>query len=176
MSQILIPILKELKLSSINIDKIWNEQILELTSCIQNLTSLIVDGCNNLKYLFSSFVVENLVNLQTLEVNNCRMMEQIIITEGLGEGMSKVKFRQLGILQIKNLPELTQVCRSNLFECPALKELLIKNCPKLRMFASKSVKENVSVRNEVEPTNLSLFDEKVFFYEDNKITISSYKS
>ena len=92
------------------------------------------------------------------------MMEQIIITEGFGGGMSNVKFRQLGILQLKNLPELTQVCRCNLFEGPALKDLLIENCPKLRMFTSKSGKENVAVSNEDEPTNFSLFDEKVVLF------------
>jgi hypothetical protein len=43
-----------------------------------NLTSLIVDDCKGLKYLFSSAAVASFKNLKQLEINNCDMMEEII--------------------------------------------------------------------------------------------------
>jgi hypothetical protein len=46
-----------------------------------NLTSLIVDDCEELKYLFSSAAVASFKNLKQLQINNCPMMEEIIAKE-----------------------------------------------------------------------------------------------
>jgi hypothetical protein len=53
-----------------------------------NLTSLIVDNCGGLKYLFSSTVVGCFKNLKHLEISNCAMMEEIIPKEE-GRGASE---------------------------------------------------------------------------------------
>jgi len=72
-----MPQLETLKLSKINSWKLWDDKLSGL-SCIQNLTSLTVDKCNNIAYIFSSLVARELVTLQYLEISNCRRLEDII--------------------------------------------------------------------------------------------------
>lgn len=73
--QVFFPNLKDLKLSSIDVEMMWHAQHLKMSSYTENLTSLTVDGCGNLKYLLSS---SSIVHLKRLEVCNCKMMEQVI--------------------------------------------------------------------------------------------------
>jgi hypothetical protein len=42
---------------------------------------LIVENCGELKYLFSSTMVQSFVNLTRLEISNCNLMNEIIATE-----------------------------------------------------------------------------------------------
>jgi hypothetical protein len=48
---------------------------------MSNLTSLIVESCAELKYLFSSIMVGSFKNLKHLEISNCPLMEEIIAKE-----------------------------------------------------------------------------------------------
>jgi hypothetical protein len=54
-----------------------------------NLTSLIVDNCGGLKYLFSSTVVGTFKNLKHLEISNCAMMDEIIKAKEEGNSASE---------------------------------------------------------------------------------------
>ena len=110
-----------------------------MSSCFQKLTKLIVDGCDTLKYLFSSYMVESLIQLEVLEISNCKFMERVIITEG-AERTCITQFSKLRELNLKHLPELTSFCNivGNLIELPSLANLLIENCPKMHKFVSNS--------------------------------------
>jgi len=55
-----------------------------------NLTSLIVDNCVGLKYLFSSTLVESFKNLKQLEISNCSMMEEIIAKKERNNAVKEV--------------------------------------------------------------------------------------
>ncbi|KAF2294855.1 hypothetical protein GH714_024515 [Hevea brasiliensis] len=126
-----------------------------------NLTILIVDGCDNLKNLLS---LSSVVHLKRLEICNCKMMEEVMVKEGLGEEiMSKMLLHQLEYLKLENLPKLTRFCASNLVECPVLKELRIKNCPQMRTFVSNYTTSNMASSSELDIINSALFDEKVAF-------------
>jgi hypothetical protein len=46
-----------------------------------NMTVLIVENCGELKYLFSSTMVQSFVNLKRLEISNCNLMNEIIATK-----------------------------------------------------------------------------------------------
>ncbi|QCE02550.1 disease resistance protein RPS2 [Vigna unguiculata] len=72
------PKLEWLELSSINIHKIWSDQC---NHCFQNLLTLNVTDCGNLKYLLSFSMVGSLVNLQSLFVSECETMEDIFRPE-----------------------------------------------------------------------------------------------
>ncbi|CAJ1978627.1 unnamed protein product [Sphenostylis stenocarpa] len=75
------PNLETLKLYSINIHKIWNHQL----SYFQNLTSLTIDGCERLTYIFSYPVAIKLVKLEHLSISSCKFVEQIFVPdENLG--------------------------------------------------------------------------------------------
>ncbi|KAK7374191.1 hypothetical protein VNO80_07618 [Phaseolus coccineus] len=72
-----IPKLEWLELSSINIPQIWNDQCFH---SFQNLLKLNVSDCENLKYLLSFPTAGSLVNLQSLFVSGCELMEDIFST------------------------------------------------------------------------------------------------
>jgi hypothetical protein len=71
-----MPHLETLKLSKINSWKLWDGK-LSSYSAIPNLTSLTIDKCHNIAYIFSSSVARALVTLQYLEISNCQMLEDV---------------------------------------------------------------------------------------------------
>ncbi|XP_052302596.1 probable disease resistance protein At4g27220 isoform X2 [Populus trichocarpa] len=167
------PSLEDLKLSSIKVEKIWQDQPGELSYWFPRLTSLIVEGCGNLKYLFTSSMVESLAQLKTLELCDCTPMEEIITKNGLGEegNVRGMMFPKLQFLKLKGLPNLTRFCTSHLIECYSLKELRIENCPALKTFISNSLSTDAVANNQFEETNSTLFDEKVAFSNIEKLQI-----
>ncbi|WVZ04862.1 hypothetical protein V8G54_018208 [Vigna mungo] len=72
------PKLEWLELSSINIHEIWSDQC---NHCFQNLLTMNVTDCGNLKYLLSFSMAESLVNLQSIFVSECEIMEDIFRPE-----------------------------------------------------------------------------------------------
>ncbi|XP_065853543.1 uncharacterized protein [Euphorbia lathyris] len=148
------PRLKDFKLSSIDIQKMWN---------CQSLTSLVINGFRNLKFLFSSSVAESLVNLKKVEISNCGMMEQVIAMDGHEEQM--MRLLKIDFLKLKDLPKLAQFSICSMLECPSLKELQIENCPQLMPFVSNS-----SSSSELQITS-ALFDEKVSFPNLEKMQV-----
>lgn len=79
--QAALPKIEVLELYEINVEQIWQKQVVAMSSGVQNLTKLIVGGCNNLRCLFSSSMVYSLVQLQYLEIFKCQILEVIFDTE-----------------------------------------------------------------------------------------------
>ncbi|MED6197126.1 hypothetical protein PIB30_053739 [Stylosanthes scabra] len=75
-----MPSLETMVLVRINTHKIWDVN-LPTYSCVQNLTNLAINDCNNLKILFPSSVARALVRLQRLEIMCCKMVEKIFEEE-----------------------------------------------------------------------------------------------
>ncbi|TXG48455.1 hypothetical protein EZV62_027749 [Acer yangbiense] len=168
--KVVLPTLKSLNVSSIGIQTIWHNQFEVICSCFQNLTKLTVDGCDTLKYVFSSSMVESLIQLEVLEISNCKFMERVIITEG-AERTCITQFSKLQELHLIHLPELTSFCNivGNLIELPSLAHLWIANCPKMHKFVSNSpcvdipTSKDEQMNSEVNlPSSMQpLFDDKV---------------
>ncbi|KAJ6434493.1 hypothetical protein OIU84_018081 [Salix udensis] len=159
------PNLEDLKLSSIEVEKIWQDQPGELSFWFVRLTSLIVEGCRNLKYLFTTSMVESLAQLKRLELCDCVSMEEIIIKKGLGEeeNVRGMLLPKLEFLKLNGLPNLTRFCTGHLIQCCFLQELWIEDCPALKTFISNSLSTVAVANNQFEETNSTLFDEKVAF-------------
>ena len=160
----MLPGLKNLKLSSINIECLWLDQLPAMSSCCQTLTSLTLEECSdNLKFLFSYSMVKSLVLLEKLEIRNCKLIEGVINSEELrGEGkVIKMVFPKLINLQLKGLPNLTQFASGNTVEFPSLIQLSIQDCPKLKTFFSDIKKsktvEEMNCQDDIHP----FFDKKV---------------
>ena len=137
----------------------WNPQgILDF----KNLKFLKVYNCRNLRYTFNPSMAMDLVHLEKLEIHDCEMLEEVIITHGLPkkERMSKKMFPKLVSLLFIALPNLTRFCSGNYFEFPSLKELWIQSCPMLKTFISSSVTRNNSGQN-LHTDLTALFEEKV---------------
>ncbi|KAJ6757117.1 hypothetical protein OIU74_026382 [Salix koriyanagi] len=167
------PNLEDLKLSSIEVEKIWQDQPGELSYWFVRLTSLIVEGCRNLKYLFTTSMVESLAQLKRLELRDCVSMEEIIIKNGLGEeeNVRGMMLPKLEFLKLKSLPNLTRFCTGHLIQCCFLQELWIEDCPALKTFISNSLSTDAVANNQFEETNSTLFDEKVAFSNIEELRI-----
>ncbi|XP_007030033.2 PREDICTED: probable disease resistance protein At4g27220 [Theobroma cacao] len=163
------PNLEKLYLYSINVEKIWHMCCFPANcSTVQNLTTFIVTGCGNLKCLFSSSMVQSLVQLKIVEIANCEMMEEVVVAEE--EKVSKMMFPKLERLSLNNLPKLTRFCSESLIEFSSLSELFLGSCPCLKMFVSGFLGAGTTIKKEVRKNKskenictdiLILFDEKV---------------
>ncbi|OMO62369.1 Disease resistance protein [Corchorus capsularis] len=163
--KVFFPCLEKLRLSSISVERIW--QNTSDNYCSQNLTSLIIQNCGNLKRLLSSSMARSLVHLKYFEIVECRVLEEIIFTEDhMVKGKeATISFPELSTLKIRDLQHLTRFCSKNYkIQFPCLKLLEIEHCPKLKEFVQESTKE------------AALFDEKVAFPRVEKMTISHLRN
>uniref|UniRef100_A0A5B6Z5Z3 Uncharacterized protein n=1 Tax=Davidia involucrata TaxID=16924 RepID=A0A5B6Z5Z3_DAVIN len=102
---------------------------------LQNLTSLNIFKCNELRNIFSPSASKGLVQLQKLEIDSCQMIEEIVATkrEEEEEAINTIVFSKLRTLLLKNLPEFVGIYT---LKWPSLEELTIASCPKMRTFPS----------------------------------------
>ncbi|TKY65522.1 disease resistance protein [Spatholobus suberectus] len=123
-----IPKLEWLELSSINIPQIWNDQSLH---CFQKLLTLNVSDCGNLKYLLSFPMAGSLVNLQSLFVSGCELMEDIFSAE---DAMQNIDiFPKLKKMEINCMENLNTIWQPHIdfHSFQNLDSLIIRECNKL---------------------------------------------
>ncbi|KAK5795718.1 hypothetical protein PVK06_036990 [Gossypium arboreum] len=172
---VVIPNLKRLTLSSIDIHMLWHHPSF---SSLTHLCRLRVEGCHNLKYLFPSFLLKDLVLLRFLEIKDCNMMEQVIFTDGLGaEDHWRNHTILLESLSLKDLPKLKDICFENYLEFPWLRDLTLKNCPLLKTFISKSVSgDEPPIHQPTQTNNSAVLNEKVVFPRLEELLIQDCES
>ncbi|KAF3447929.1 hypothetical protein FNV43_RR08636 [Rhamnella rubrinervis] len=159
--KVVFPKLEALKLSSMPLNKLWDGQLSARLCWIQNLTSLIIEGCNGLTFLCSSSMSMNLfVQLKTLEIRRCENMVEIILTEEYGEVTMDNMFPKLEILKLEALENLEKFFTSaSSTEFPCLQRLIIEDCTKLGSFIVDPIRR----KNVLDTAGHHLFDEKVGF-------------
>ncbi|WJX76286.1 hypothetical protein P8452_59725 [Trifolium repens] len=126
-SQVAFPDLETLKLGSLNLNKIWDEN----QHSMYKLTVLIVENCGELKYLFSSTMVQSFVNLTRLEISNCNLMNEIIATERRNDvtiALKEVPFPKLETIVLKDMENLKTVWH---YQFDTVKRLEVQNCEKI---------------------------------------------
>ena len=117
--------------------------------CVQNLTKLTLHGCGNLKYLFTSSMVRNFVQLQRLMLCKCSVLEEITVKEVREEERKDQMFPKLMYLIIKDLENLTRFCSGSYIELPSLKVLHIDRCPELKTFISEDTSTTRQLRKKL---------------------------
>ena len=133
----------------------------------QNLRDLKVKGSGNLKYLLSSSTATFMVQLKYLNIEDCKVMEEVLLTEDLGEEeiIPNVLFPRLEYLILKDLPVLKRFCTGTNLRFPTLKGLRIEQCPKLESFIFKPVSSEEMNSEEICRTAMQpLFNEKVILF------------
>ncbi|XP_028789180.1 uncharacterized protein LOC114745197 [Neltuma alba] len=133
--------LETLKLSSINLEKIWDDHHLSAANCIHNLANLIVEDCRGLKYLFLSSLIGSLLKLKHLEISKCEMMEEIIAPSGIVS--QEVRFTKLETMVVKDMESLKKGTFGS------LETLKVSDCGSVEEIFELTAKE---VRNEDETT------------------------
>ncbi|KEH41496.1 disease resistance protein (CC-NBS-LRR class) family protein [Medicago truncatula] len=152
-AQVSFPNLDTLKLSSLlNLNKVWDEN--HQSMC--NLTSLIVDNCVGLKYLFSSTLVESFMNLKHLEISNCPIMEDIITKEDRNNAVKEVHFLKLEKIILKDMDSLKTIWHRQ-FETSKMLE--VNNCKKIVVVFPSSMQNTYNELEKLEVRNCALVEE-----------------
>ncbi|GKV26332.1 hypothetical protein SLEP1_g35659 [Rubroshorea leprosula] len=127
----------------------------ESTASFRNLTTLFVTSCQILRSLFSSTTVQSLVHLQTMRIEQCKLLSEIVGDEGDGLGHAIV-FSKLKVLKLKCLTRLASFCSANFtFEFPLLEEVMVVQCPNFETFCHGVVRTpSLQKRQLTEEDNL----------------------
>ncbi|MBA0860474.1 hypothetical protein Goshw_017988, partial [Gossypium schwendimanii] len=166
--KILFPSLEKLRLSSLNVTRIWHNQLSNVSFCThEKLTTLKIDGCGNIKYLLSFSMAKYLVHLKYFEVTACNILREIIFSENIIEEESQAAtvlslFPQLKSLELKDLPHLSGFCsnsQNKVIGFPFMKSMTIYNCPILEGFICRYTSEG----NQRISSHGDLFDNKIHF-------------
>ncbi|KAJ0091936.1 hypothetical protein Patl1_26710 [Pistacia atlantica] len=125
--------LNELHLLSLpKLVHIWNGPI--DSKSLTMLTTLTLKGCHCLKALVSEAMALRLNQLQFLQVEDCRVIEEIFETGIIVESGA---FPKLKNLQLINLPRLSNICSAvTPLDWPSLETIMIRACEELRNFPS----------------------------------------
>ncbi|KAG8650665.1 uncharacterized protein LOC110619225 isoform X2 [Manihot esculenta] len=134
----LLPRLKKLQLTSLPMLRhLWNKDPREIFE-FKNLKRLHVGNCSSLKYIFTWSMALCLMQLEKIEIYNCKMIEGIIEKEEAADKM--ILLPSLKSIVLKCLPGFSRLCSgwSNV-ECPLLEEMSIHECPSLKnIFATQT--------------------------------------
>ncbi|XP_031271127.1 probable disease resistance protein At4g27220 [Pistacia vera] len=101
------PSLEALELGAINSEKIWDNQLPTISCGYKNLKSLIVHGCQKLKYVFPSSIIKSFEQLHHLQISDCKELKEIVTKEGGVEATITFIFPRVAFLKLEDLPELT---------------------------------------------------------------------
>ena len=118
---------------------VWTSN-LEAILSFQNLRQVEVSKCETLKGLFPVSVAKSLEQLESLDINDCGLMEEIIALEEGLETTTKFVFPKINSLSLKLLPELKCFYpEKHTSEWPSLKSLTISECDKVKIVASNEL-------------------------------------
>ncbi|KAL7197722.1 hypothetical protein ACSBR2_020279 [Camellia fascicularis] len=130
--------------------------------CLRNLRFVQVMKCNTLESVFSLSMARFLVQLQTIDIYECEMMEAVVSNsiEEVGEqeieaSTDEIKFPNLKELVLRDLPSMTTFCKGvNAIELPQLNNLKLFDMPKLTSLCHQDSMTTIQ----------PLFDIKVCFF------------
>ncbi|KAL1145428.1 hypothetical protein V6Z11_A11G298100 [Gossypium hirsutum] len=138
--KISFPSLEKLHLSSLNVTRVWHNQLSNVSFCThEKLTTLKIEGCGNIKYLLSFSMAKYLVHLKYFGITACNCLKEIIFLEDIEEEtqatMALSLFPQLNLeeMSICYLRKMKMIWRNPLppNSFPKLQQLRVKGCDKL---------------------------------------------
>ncbi|KAJ7942952.1 NBS-LRR type disease resistance protein [Quillaja saponaria] len=106
------------------------------TVSFKHLTFIEVQNCNKLVNLLAPSTAKSLVQLRTLRIVECKMIEEIIANDQEEEAEDEIEFMQLQVLELVFLLKLTSFCsRHWVFKFPLLTKVNVKGCPRMEAFS-----------------------------------------
>ncbi|KAK9074587.1 hypothetical protein SSX86_007185 [Deinandra increscens subsp. villosa] len=142
----------------------WNTfSILHKPSSFNNLTTIRLKDCNMIKYLFSPLMAKLLFNLEKIDIQDCRNMEEVVSNrddkdENLSASTPINFFPHLETLNFKNLESLKRVGggETSVFHdqishvgdvrwslCQFSREIIIRKSPRLmEVFEAQGINNN----------------------------------
>ena len=129
-------------LTSLEFYKLPSLTAFHLGNCTIKFPSLVevkVNNCPKLISLLTLSTARTLVQVRRIRIKDCKRMREIVANEGSeAEAGDEIAFgNKLRCLSLSNLPSLTAFHLGNrTIKFPSLREVYVKNCPKLKIFCS----------------------------------------
>ncbi|XP_061989737.1 uncharacterized protein LOC133708286 isoform X2 [Rosa rugosa] len=138
----------------------------QLRSCdCQNLESVEIDSCENLKSIFPVSMARNLQQLERLIVTNCGVEEIIAREEGL-QTTPKFVFPKVTQVIFRNLSNLMNFYPGmHVSVWPSLNELRVVQCAKVKVFAEEI--SNFQGHNESERLSVLILQSLFLIDQDS---------
>ncbi|GLU14678.1 hypothetical protein SLE2022_312340 [Rubroshorea leprosula] len=117
-----------------NIKSLFKEEALAPSALSFPLKTISIHNCPKIKALFSPrLLVRHLQNLESILVQGCDELEEIIASEESEEEDGKPPLSQLKLLSLDDLPKLKSICgRTRVLVCDSLESFGIRRCPMLK--------------------------------------------
>ncbi|XP_004292885.1 PREDICTED: disease resistance protein At4g27190-like isoform X1 [Fragaria vesca subsp. vesca] len=127
----------------------------------QNLRDMSIWRCESLRTLLSPSVARGLVKLQTLKIEKCRKIEEIVAAPTEGEETEDDNmFPQLCTLELMVLPNLRSFSQGKYnFRWPLVKDITILHCYNMKMFCLGSLSTPKGVKIDVQCAGESVLQE-----------------
>ncbi|KAG2670585.1 hypothetical protein I3843_14G091800 [Carya illinoinensis] len=129
--------LRNLKLQTLSkLRHVW-KNIPRGFQCFQNLRFIYLENCSSLLYLFSPSIAKLLVGLESVSINWCNEIENILEV-GEEDAAEIIMFPKLSSFEVLNLRKLKRFCPpSYFFEWPSMHKINLSRCPNLITFSSE---------------------------------------
>ncbi|KAL4607482.1 hypothetical protein ACB092_09G177600 [Castanea dentata] len=133
-----IAVLAELKTLTVyhlcNLRYVW-KNVPQGIQGFQNLTSIDVYKCHKLRYLFPPTVAKLLVELQSIDIWRCDMIENIVQRDGEEEAEGIILFPKLTSFNLHFLPNLMSFSiEPYSFEWSSIEKIDLYKCPKFKTY------------------------------------------
>lgn len=164
-----------LRMHSISLTVLWHNQLLGKSFYLRNMRHLLISHLDDLKYLFTSSMVNSLPQLIFIEIKNCKLMEVVVVTEE--KRSTVVEFPSLEFLYLHDLPKLRRFSEFTTVDLSSLSEFWIMNCPEMQTFVSHS--HSISMLPSTECSEIDLgddFQDNTLPFFDEKVIYSSFFS
>ncbi|KAL5562870.1 hypothetical protein UlMin_032617 [Ulmus minor] len=120
------PILENLRLKRMNLKILWADQLSITSFGMPNLKRLYVSDCDSLSHLFSLDVARSLLQLEELQLRDCKDTEEELVTKEPIEEETPIKiFPKLKNLELYNLQNIRRFCAGCCIEFPSLTNMMI---------------------------------------------------
>ncbi|KAL6207675.1 hypothetical protein ACLB2K_018630 [Fragaria x ananassa] len=133
----------------------------ESRQAFQNLREIDIESCDSLRTLLSPSVARGLVKLQTLTIENCKRIEEVLAVPAEGEETEDDNmFPQLRTLELEDLPNLGSFSQGDYnFKWPLVNDIKILKCYNLKTFCLGSLSTPKDVEIEVEGAGESVLQQ-----------------
>ncbi|PHT37367.1 hypothetical protein CQW23_25067 [Capsicum baccatum] len=169
--------LKELELAGANwITSLSTHQL--PMGYFSKLEKLVVRKCGELRNLMSQSMARGLLNLRTLRILECQLMEEVItVEEQQGEEImtNEPLFPVLEELKLYDLPKLGHfILTKHVVEFPFLKEVAIRDCPKMKSFIQQGTESTLNFESVNNDDELKVVDfNKTMFNSKGSVSTPS---
>ncbi|KAK8570814.1 hypothetical protein V6N13_103214 [Hibiscus sabdariffa] len=147
--EVIFPVLEKLYITGIdNLERLWGDQLVEHS--FSKLTFIDLNDCPKLLNVFSSSMFSRLERLDSLSIQLCKSIEEIIYEGGsTSNGMPSLypqffqsdgEFPNLTSLILWNLPNLKSIHYNKMLTInwPSLKEMKVYGCEKVEIVFANS--------------------------------------